>query len=148
MRKSFLFILGILFLFSNLSFAQSNDSKLIKELTQTWVDVTNNEDIDGLLNILTNDVIIFSPNTEPIKSKPSVKEIYSPYYQAYDLEITADIHEMQISGDLAYVWALVEGTRTQRESNSLENFAYNNLWVLKKNQLGWKLWRVMFNSPS
>jgi ketosteroid isomerase-like protein len=148
MRKSFLFLLGFLFFYSNLSHAQVDDNKLIRELTQTWVDVTNNEDIDGLLNILTSDIIIFSPNAEPIKSKSSVKEIYNPYYKAYDLEITADINEIQVSGALAYIWALVEGTRTQRDNNKIENFVYNNLWVLKKNQSGWKLWRLMFNSPS
>lgn len=148
MRKSVLFLTGILFLCSSVSFAQHDDNNVIQDLTQTWVDVTNNEDIDGLLKILTDDVIIFSPNAEPAKSKSTIKDIYSPYYQAYDLEITATINEMQISENIAYVWTLVEGTRTQRENNELENFAYNNLWVLKKNQSGWKLWRLMFNSPS
>ena len=148
MRKSFLLILGILFFYSSLSFAQGNDKQLISELTQSWVDVTNNEDIEGLLGILTTDVIIFSPNAEPLKSKSSIKETYGPYYQAYDLEITADINEIHISGNLAYVWTLVEGTRTQRDAKETDNFEYNNLWVLKKNESGWKLWRLMFNSPS
>ncbi|MDZ7757163.1 YybH family protein [Rhodohalobacter sp.] len=148
MKKSILFLIGILFSCSSLSFAQDIDSKLIQDITQNWVDVTNNEDIEGLLKILTNDVIIFSPNAEPAMGKSTIEEIYSPYYQAYDLEVTATINEMHISEKIAYVWTLVEGTRGPKGGNEFDNFNYNNLWILKKNQSGWKLWRLMFNSPS
>ncbi|MDZ7715331.1 MAG: hypothetical protein U5J95_03880 [Balneolaceae bacterium] len=80
--------------------------------------------------------------------KSTIEETYSPYYQAYDLKVTATINEMQISEKIAYVWTLVEGTRGPKGGNEIENFKYNNLWILKKNQSGWKLWRLMFNSPS
>lgn len=128
--------------------AQGNDESLIRELSVSWVEATNGEELEGLLQLLTDDVIIFSPGAEPIHGQESVEEVYGPYYQGYDLEVSSTIREMEISGDLAYVWSLVEGTRGPKGGEDRESFSYHNFWVFKKADTGWKFWRLMFNSPA
>lgn len=128
--------------------AQGNDESLIRELSVAWVEATNGEELEGLLELLSDDVIIFSPGAEPIRGLDAVKEIYGPYYEAYDLDISSTMQEVEISGNLAYVWSLVEGTRGPREAEDRESFTYHNLWVFKKADTGWKFWRLMFNSPA
>lgn len=146
MRKVIFLLIGILFTGFNSATAQDNDTKLIQQLTNTWEKETNAGNVDGLLGTVTDDAKILMPGTSPIEGKESIEAVYRDYYSAYDLEFSATINEVEVFGKKAYVWTLVEGTRKSKKDGEVEQLAFNNIWLLKKQSSGWKFWRVIFNS--
>ena len=126
--------------------AQNNDIKLIRQLTNTWEKETNTENLDGVISTLTNDAIIFMPESPPVRGKEAIRATYSDYYDTYELEYSTTIKEVEIIDKKAYVWAKVEGTRKSKRDGKIEHLAFNNIWILKKQATEWKFWRVMFNS--
>ena len=95
------------------------------------------------MKLISEETTIFKPG-EPTVGTESIRSLYSDYYGAYDLEFSATTKETEIFDNKAYVWCLVEGTRQLKDGGELENVAYNNMWILKKENGSWKFWRAMF----
>ena len=141
--KKYAIIIFSLFCLSSTTMAQENDSELIKEFADSWIKAANAENVDLFMKLISNDATIFKPG-EPTTGTESIRSLYDGYFEAYDLEFSATIKETQLFGDKAYVWCFVEGTRQLKEGGDLEKVAYNNMWILNKEDEAWKFWRVMF----
>ena len=136
-------ILMGLFCSLNTAVAQDNDSELIQSFTDSWIEAANAEDVDLFMKLISDGSTIFKPG-EPTVGRESIRSLYSDYYGSYDLELSATTKETELFGNKAYVWCLVEGTRQLKDGGELENVAYNNMWILKKENGSWKFWRAMF----
>ena len=124
--------------------AQEVDHESIRQLTNTWVESTNAENIEGLLNIISDDATIIGPGVPPLRGKESIEAAYHNYYAAFDLNYSVTINEIKVFDNTAYVWLVVKGIRAPKNGGDAEQAAFNNLWLLKKKSTGWKFWRVMY----
>jgi len=140
-----IYMLIMIFITGFISALAQDDAELIRQFTNTWEKETNAENLEGVLATMTEDAIIFMPGTAPIKGKESIRSTYRDYYKMYDLNYTATIKEIEIFDKKAYVWALVEGSRESKRDGEIEQLAFNNVWILKKESTKWKFWRAMFN---
>lgn len=143
MKKLILMMIVSLFCALYSAVAQEKSFGLIQELTDSWINASNAENVELFMKLVSDDATIFKPG-EPTVGTESIRSLYSDYYGAYDLEFTATIKETEIYGNKAYVWCLVEGTLQLKDGGELEKVAYNNMWILKNEDEAWKFWRVMF----
>lgn len=128
------------------SASAQDHERAIREFADGWIAGANAEDLEGFLQFVSDDAVIMMPGVPAIIGKSSIRDVYRDYYTTYDLEYSASIEELEVMGKVAYVWAIVRGSRTTKASGEREETTYNNIWMLRRHPDGWKFWRAMFNS--
>ena len=64
----------------------------------------NNQDIEKLLEMHTDDVILMEPNMPLVRGKKKVREMFANFVRnQMSLELSIDIRELEIENTLAYV---------------------------------------------
>ncbi len=142
MKTSSLITLGVLSICCHLQ-AQNASSQQMAQFVDAWTKAFNGEDIDSFMNLVAEDVVLFMP-AGPVKGKEAMRGLYSPYFNTYDLQVTLDVKETETLGEKVYLAAWVGGTRTLKESGTVEPISVHNMWILTPEKGKLKFWRIMF----
>ena len=83
----------------------TSDEEQIRELVRTWQSATQAGDVETVLGLMTEDVVFLLPGRPPMRKAEfaSLSRI-PPGGVRPKIESTSDIQEIQVSGDLAYMW--------------------------------------------
>jgi uncharacterized protein (TIGR02246 family) len=117
----------------------TEDERAIRDLIATWMEASRAGDTATVLSLMTDDVIFQVPGREPFG-----KEVFAAASQAMkDVRVdgTADIQELQILGDWAYLRNYISITITPRGGTPTRRAGYT-LTILRKEASGkWLLAR-------
>jgi uncharacterized protein (TIGR02246 family) len=117
----------------------TEDERAIRDLVATWMEASRRADTATVLSLMTDDVIFQVPGREPFG-----KEVFAAASQAMkDVRVdgTADIQELQILGDWAYLRIYISITITPRGGTPTRRAGYT-LTILRKEASGkWLLAR-------
>lgn len=117
-----------------------SDEEQIRDLIQTWRSATETGDIDTVLSLMTEDVIFLVPGRPPMG-----RAVFAALSQVPNgkprpkFEGTVEIHEIRVSGDMAYVWSKLYLSVTlpgaeqpiERAGHALTVFRrFGNKWLL------------------
>lgn len=82
-----------------------SDEEQIRALVQTWQSATKAGDIDTVLGLMTDDVVFLVPGRQPMR-KAEFAELsrVPPGSPRPKFEGTSEIQEVQVSGDMAFIW--------------------------------------------
>lgn len=81
------------------------DAVAFNKIYDTWVDGYVNGNLDGIVNILSEDVVIMAENQPTVKGKAAAREFFAPRVGRPGVSFTDDIQEVRINGD----WGFVNG---------------------------------------
>jgi uncharacterized protein (TIGR02246 family) len=117
----------------------SPDERAIHELVDTWMKASRAGDTDTALSLMSDDVIFMVPGREPFG-----KQAFAANSRSMDgvkLEGSADIRELKVLGDWAYLRNFVEVTITPPGGAPVRRSGFT-LTVLRKEPDGhWLLAR-------
>jgi uncharacterized protein (TIGR02246 family) len=117
----------------------AHDERTIRELVETWMHASRAGDTATVLSLMTNDVIFQVPGREPFG-----KEAFAAASQSMkDIHIdgTADIRELRVLGDWAYLRNYIAMTITPPGGKPMKRAGYT-LTILRKETDGrWRLAR-------
>jgi uncharacterized protein (TIGR02246 family) len=117
----------------------SPDERAIRELVENWMAASRAGDTAAVLNLMSDDVIFMVPRREPFG-----KEAFAASSQSMKgmrLEGTADIRELKVLGDWAYLRNFIEITITRPGEAPMQRSGYT-LTILRKDTGGkWLLAR-------
>ena len=83
-----------------------SDEDQIRELVQTWLSATRAGDTDKVLSLMTEDAVFLIPGREPMsKAEFASLSRVPPGGPRPKFEGVSDIHEIQVSADMAYAWS-------------------------------------------
>ena len=88
----------------------SPDERAIRELVDTWMKASRAGDTETVLSLMSDDVIFMVPGREPFG-----KQAFAANSRSMDgvrLEGSADIRELKVLGDWAYLRNFIEITIT------------------------------------
>lgn len=84
----------------------STDEDQIRQLIATWHSATKVGDIDTVLGLMSDDVIFLVAGRPPMrKAEFEALSRVPPGVERPVMQSAVEIHEVQVSGDLAYVWS-------------------------------------------
>ncbi|MBI5921792.1 MAG: nuclear transport factor 2 family protein [Betaproteobacteria bacterium] len=90
-----------------------SDEEQIRELVQTWLSATKAGDIGTVLSLMTEDVVFLVPGRAPMGKAEFAALSQVPHGSPRPkLESAAEIQEIQVSGDMAYIWSKLSVTVT------------------------------------
>jgi len=117
----------------------SPDERAIRDLVETWMKASRAGDTATVLSLMSDDVIFMVPGREPFG-----KEAFAAGSQSmkgFRLDGAADIRELRVLGDWAYVRNFIEITVTPPGDASVRRSGYT-LTILRKDSDGrWRLTR-------
>ena len=116
----------------------SPDESAIRDLVDTWMKASRAGDTATVLSLMSDDVIFMVPGREPFG-----KEAFAAASQSmkgFRLEGSADIRELRVLGDWAYLRNFIEITVTPLGGAPMRRSGYT-LTILRKESDG--RWRLM-----
>jgi uncharacterized protein (TIGR02246 family) len=117
----------------------SPDERAIRELVDTWMKASRAGDTETVLGLMSDDVIFMVPGREPFG-----KQTFAANSRSMDgvkLEGSADIRELKVLGDWAYLRNFIEITITPPGGETVRRSGFT-LTILRKEPDGrWLLAR-------
>jgi uncharacterized protein (TIGR02246 family) len=117
----------------------SPDERAIRELVDTWMKASRAGDTETVLSLMSDDVIFMVPGREPFG-----KQTFAANSRSMDgvrLEGSADIRELKVLGDWAYLRNFIEITITPAGGTPVRRSGFT-LTILRKEPDGrWLLAR-------
>ena len=120
----------------------ANDEEQIRQLVSTWMEATKAGDVDTILSLMTDDAVFLVPGqTVMRKADFSAAARAQAGADAPQFEGDSDIQEIQVHGDLAYMWARLRVTVTPPGGGTKMTRAGHTLTVLRRENGKWLLAR-------
>jgi len=117
----------------------SPDECAIRELVDTWMKASRAGDTETVLGLMSDDVIFMVPGREPFGKQTFAANSRS--MGGVKLEGSADIRELKVLGDWAYLRNFIEITITPPEGEAMRRSGFT-LTILRKEPDGsWLLTR-------
>ena len=117
----------------------SPDERAIRDLVDTWMKASRAGDTETVLSLMSDDVVFMVPGREPFG-----KQTFATNSRSMDgarLEGTADIRELEVLGDWAFIRGYLEVTMTPQDAPPVSRSGYT-LTLLRKGPDGqWRLAR-------
>lgn len=119
-----------------------SDEAQIRALLQTWLTATQDGDIDTVLGLMTDDVVFLTPGRPPMnKAEFAALSRITPGRLRPTFEGASEIQEIQVSGDMAYLWSKLVMTVTPPGASQSIERAGHTLTVLRRVAGKWLLAR-------
>jgi len=120
----------------------SPDEAEIRKLVATWMDATKRGDVEGVLALMTDDVVFLVPGRPPMgKAEFAGGARAQASGQAPKFDGTSEIQEVQVVGDWAFMWTRLRVVATPPDGSPPVERAGHTLTVLRKEGGRWKLAR-------
>ena len=137
------FSVGIAF-----ALVSNSDEAKIRELISVYQIALNNEEIEKIPTLYSEQAIFMPPDVPAIHEVEEIVLTYEYLFSQFDFELEFDIKEVVISENFAYVLSNSEGTITLESSKTEETSKNQEIFILIKEGDDWKISRYMFNSWS
>ena len=79
------------------------DEQAIRELYERWYRAMSSGDASGVVDLLTEDVILKMPGSSALRGRSSVAQALEGFHSACSEDVEYVLEEVEVSGDLAYV---------------------------------------------
>ncbi len=126
----------------------NSDEAKIRELISVYQIALNNEEIEKIPTLYSEQAIFMPPEIPAINGVEEIVHTYEYLFSQFDFELEFDIKEVVISENFAYVLSNSEGTITLESSDTEETSKNQEIFILIKEGDNWKISRYMFNSLS
>jgi len=124
------------------------DEAKIRELISVYQIALNNEEIEKIPKLYSEQAIFMPPEIPAINGVEEIGLTYEYLFSQFDFELEFDLKEVVISENSAYVHSNSEGTITLKSNKTEETSKNQEIFILIKEGDDWKISRYMFNSLS
>lgn len=102
-------------------FSEDSDLRALRETVALFAQTYGEEDLDGFMDLFTDDVVRLPPEAPEIKGTDAVRANMYNQFENADSQITIHMEESEFSGDMAFVRGTfaVTGTTADGESTDL-----------------------------
>jgi len=122
------------------------DEAKIRELISGYQIALNNEEIEQISTLYSEQAIFMPPDVPAINGVEEIVLTYEYLFSQFDFELEFDIKEVVILENFAYVVSNSEGTITLESSGTEETSKNQEIFILIKEGDDWKISKYMFNS--
>ncbi|MEY4730873.1 MAG: hypothetical protein RL020_2031 [Pseudomonadota bacterium] len=121
----------------------TSDEQSIRELIQTWLRASAENQLEVMLNLMHDDVIFLRQGMPPMRGKLHYAEAFKVNAGKFKIDATSDVQEIQVSGNFAYCLTYLQVNMTPITiGTSSIHMAGNVLSVLRKLDDGcWVIYR-------
>jgi len=117
-----------------------NDRESIELRRQEWAAVVNARDVDGYIELLTDDVVWIPPGQPAVSGKQAFASWVRPFFERFSYEFVITEPELRVAGN----WALERGTfETKMKSlNDGKTGQHAGAYLVLWRKEGGGVWRI------
>jgi uncharacterized protein (TIGR02246 family) len=119
----------------------SDDEHAIRELIGTWHRATAAGDVDGVLALMSEDVVFLVAGQPPMHGRAAFERGLRDIQTSHRFASSSDVQEIVVSGDLAYCWSALRVEVEARSGGAKFVRAGNALSILRKSDGTWRVVR-------
>jgi uncharacterized protein (TIGR02246 family) len=112
------------------------DEQAIRTLVAEWHRATAAGDVESVLQLMADDVVFLVAGQPPTRGRLTFEKGLRGLLAAHRIASTADVQEIEISGDLAYCWSLLNVEITPTSGGSKVVRSGSALSILRKQSTG------------
>ncbi len=122
----------------------TSDEQAVREVVRRWMEASKAGDVDTVLTLMTDDVVFLQPGQPPMIGKSAYAEKAKPQQgppsERLQVDGASEIQEVQVVGDMAYLWSKLSVTVTPPGGAPIRR-AGHTLTVFRKQDGRWLLAR-------
>ena len=119
-----------------------SDEQEIRQLVETWQAATRSGDIEGVLELMTEDAVFLLPGRAPMhKADFAEASRAQTTAGAPKIDGRSEIREIQIAGEWAFMWSELSVLITPADGGPASERAGHTLTVLRRVDGRWRLAR-------
>jgi len=80
----------------------AHDDRVIRNVIESWYCAMEEGDVAELLSLVTTDVIVKAPGSEPISGKKQLERALNAFLQTHAETVDYEVDEVEKSGQLAF----------------------------------------------
>jgi uncharacterized protein (TIGR02246 family) len=121
----------------------TSDEQSIRDLIQTWLQASAENNLDVILSLMTDDVIFLRQGQTPMRGKQAFADAFAAVMGKFKTDTQSDVQEIHIDGNLAYCLSHLQVTMAPITIGTPPiHIAGNILSVLRKQENGnWLIYR-------
>ncbi|TMC39591.1 MAG: SgcJ/EcaC family oxidoreductase [Chloroflexi bacterium] len=121
--------------------ARLTDEQQITHLMDEWRRLTSEGNVDGLLSLLSDDVIFLTPANAPI-TKQDFAAGFREVAAKARIESTQEVKDLRVSGNIAYAWSYLTVVLIPKDGDKRSESSGHVLSVYQRSPSGsWRLSR-------
>jgi ketosteroid isomerase-like protein len=115
-----------------------------------YVNAINSNDVNALLETVTDDVVYLPPNSTAIVGTNDLGQWLAEYFGAFDSKWVKTSVEFVVRDDLAYEWYTYKSTDTPRDgTGEIVTDNGNGINIYRRGDDGsWRVWRDMWTTEA
>ena len=118
------------------------DEQAIRSVIATWMEASAAGDLERVLALMDDDVVFLGAGRPPMRGKNGFAAANKAMEGRVRVEGTADIQEIRVSGDWAYVWNQLKVTMRPLDGGTPTHLSGPALSVFRKKSDGaWLIYR-------
>jgi uncharacterized protein (TIGR02246 family) len=120
-------------------FRIEKDKESITRWFESWLKSTREGDLETVHGLIADDAVFLVPGNDVMKKIPFAKAVtFDPSTEsAFQIETKSDIKQIEVFGDMAYMWSKTEVTILPKNGDPEMKLAGNSLTILKRNGAKW-----------
>ena len=120
----------------------NTDEQAIRHLISEWHRATAADEVDAILPLMAVDVVFLVAGKPPMKGRDAFENGLRSILKTQRIESTAEIQEIEISGNLAYCWSFLNVRMSSLTGGDATERSGHVLSVLRKQESGsWQIAR-------
>jgi uncharacterized protein (TIGR02246 family) len=119
----------------------ADDKQKIRDLIDTWGRASAAADLEKILSLMDEDAVFLRAGHPPMRSRKAFATQFEEAIKQVRIEVSSDIQEVEISGDLAYCWNQLSVTMTPLKGGDSMRHTGPVLTVFRKKEGNWVLFR-------
>lgn len=143
--KPLLTILTLGILASTTAQADTNNAE-IQEVITKYESALNASNTDGVMKLYSKNPIFMPQHAPAQEGRTAVKQAYDNVFNTIKLDIKFTTHEVEVLDDTAWVRTSSAGKTRILENNIVVNEGNNELFIFKKENSDWKIYRYLFST--
>ncbi len=84
-----------------------SDEQTIREAIERWHRATAAGDVRAILRLMSEDVVFLAAGRAPMKGRAAFEQQLLGVLASHRIESSGEVHEVVVSGKLAYAWSLL-----------------------------------------
>ena len=117
-----------------------------KLVSETYGSLVMAHDAAGYAGMYADDVLWAPPNGPDQTSRGGIQTAVQGLFDKFAFEVDPQPEEVEVQGDFAYAIGTVDGVLTPRAGGDPVVIKFRILWLLRKEDAGWKIYRQIWNN--
>lgn len=123
-----------------------NDHAEVANTLLRLLEADNAGDLEGIVARYSDDIVLMPPNSAPLSGKPIVRERYRSILAASALKLRAEIDELKVDGDTAWIRGTTLGETVPKDGGAARPVRDNFLMLMRREADEWRITRLMWHA--